>query len=223
LFVEAKRRDGVMVPNMLHIAMASNEDWVVPAGERERRYAMFDVSDRYLQDKAWFKPLYEQLEKGGYAAMLYDLLQYDLGDWHPREVFRTPALLDQQKHSLSPFDAWWVELLETGELEGADPKAPYRAVSNSWEEEVAYLDGHTRVEKKRGLYDQARTTEPRLKGRSDHALGHYLSDQGCTSERVLRKRGWAFPELSVCREGWQRRYPGWNWEDWTLTEWSAKP
>ena len=61
--------------------------------------------------------------------MLYDLLQYDLGDWHPRELLRTTALLDQQRQSLSAFDAWWVELLETGELEGADPKAPYRAVS----------------------------------------------------------------------------------------------
>ena len=56
LFVEAKRRDGVMVPNMLHIMMASNEDWVVPAGEAERRYAVFDVSDRYLQDKSMVWP-----------------------------------------------------------------------------------------------------------------------------------------------------------------------
>jgi 5S rRNA maturation endonuclease (ribonuclease M5) len=37
LEVEAKGRDAVTVPNMLHVLMAANEDWVVPAGEMERR------------------------------------------------------------------------------------------------------------------------------------------------------------------------------------------
>ena len=41
LFIEAKGRDGTSVPNMLHVLMASNEDWIVPAGEGERRYAVF--------------------------------------------------------------------------------------------------------------------------------------------------------------------------------------
>ena len=67
--------------------------------------------------------------------MLHDLLQHELGDWHPRRFLRTPALLKQQKQSLSAFDAWWVELLETGELEGAEPGAPNRAVSNAYDEE----------------------------------------------------------------------------------------
>ena len=180
LFIEAKGRDGVTVPNLLHIMMASNEDWVVPAGEYERRYAVFEVSERYRQDKKWFGPLYRQLENGGYAAMLLDLLNYDLGDWHPRELLRTPALLDQQKLSLNPFDSWWVQLLETGELEGADPNAPYCAVSNAYTEDVSY-DGHIRTVKHDGLYDQARAIEPRLKGRSDHVLGQFLKKQGCTN------------------------------------------
>jgi Family of unknown function (DUF5906) len=38
LNIESKGRDTVSVPNLLHVLMASNEDWVVPAGERERRY-----------------------------------------------------------------------------------------------------------------------------------------------------------------------------------------
>ena len=49
LFVEAKGRDPVTVPNTLHVMMASNEDWVIPAGTRERRFAVFDVSDKYMQ------------------------------------------------------------------------------------------------------------------------------------------------------------------------------
>ncbi len=124
LFIEAKGKDGVTVPNMLHIMMASNDDWVVPAGEDERRYAVFAVSDCHKQDAKWFGPLNAQMDGGGYAAMLFDLLRMDLGDWHPRRVIRTEALVEQQSRGLGPEDAWWCELLQTGVLWGANPLRP---------------------------------------------------------------------------------------------------
>ena len=96
LFIEGKGRDGVEVANMLHILIASNEDWVVPAGERERRFVKFDVPDLHMQDAAWFGPIVAQLEDGGYAAMLFDLLHHDLGDWHPRNLPKDTGLLEQQ-------------------------------------------------------------------------------------------------------------------------------
>src|ERR1700744_2087702 len=74
IFIEAKGRDGGEVPNLLHVMMASNEDWVVPAGERERRYFNLKVSDEKLQNHGWFKAINDQLENGGYEAMLHDLL-----------------------------------------------------------------------------------------------------------------------------------------------------
>ena len=45
LTIEGKGRDSVQAPNYLHIIMASNEDWVVPATWDERRYLMLDVND----------------------------------------------------------------------------------------------------------------------------------------------------------------------------------
>ncbi|MCJ2048365.1 DUF5906 domain-containing protein, partial [Methylobacterium sp. J-070] len=89
LFIEAKGRDGITVANMLHIIMASNEDWIVPAGEDERRYAVFTVSADHMQDETWFRPLYAEIANGGLAAMLYDMLAHDLGDWHPRRIPKT--------------------------------------------------------------------------------------------------------------------------------------
>ncbi len=89
LFIEAKGRDGITVPNMLHVVMASNEDWAVPAGEEERRFAVFEVSDCRKQSEAWFQALYAEMDGGGLAAMLHDLLAFDLGDWHPRRIPRT--------------------------------------------------------------------------------------------------------------------------------------
>src|SRR5262249_59373668 len=82
--------------------MASNNDWVVPAGEHERRFVVQKVSNVHRQDPAWFGPLYKKMREAGYEAMLFDLLARDLGDWHPRDIVRTTALVDQQMKSLSP-------------------------------------------------------------------------------------------------------------------------
>ena len=216
LFIEAKGKDGVTVPNMLHVMMASNEDWIVPAGEDERRYAVFNVSDCHKQDEAWFGPLNAQLDAGGYAAMLHDLLRMDLGDFHPRKVPRTEALVEQQSRGLGPEDAWWCELLETGVLVGCEPQRPERAVSNGWEED----DATGRKVRRKGLYDQARETSPRLRGLTDHALGNVLTTHGCTNDKkVMRRRGWHFPPLADARRAWEIRFPGWKWRTPDLIEW----
>jgi hypothetical protein len=142
LAIEGKGRDIVTVPNMLHVIMGSNEDWVAPAGEHERRFAINNVTDCHLQDKNWFGAIYAQLDNGGYAAMLYDLLNHDISGWHPRQIWRNSALLEQQQLSLDPLDSWWVELLEGGVLEGADPNFPGHVVSNSYEREISGTDSY---------------------------------------------------------------------------------
>lgn len=224
LFIEAKGRDGVTVANMLHIIMASNEEWIVPAGEDERRYAVFTVSADHMQDDDWFKPIYAESEAGGEAAMLYDLLRMDLGDWHPRRIPKTSGLLEQQSQSLRPEDAWWVELLQSGRLWGAADRDPGSAVSNSYEEDIENGHGGKRTVTRKGLYDQAREISPRLKLWSDHQLGGYLKGNGCSNaKKVMRRRGWEFPPLAQLRAEWGRRYPGWRWDDPELENWQGGP
>ncbi len=227
LFIEGKGRNGVTVPNMLHVMMASNEDWVVPAGEHERRFVVLEVSDCHIQEEPYFDALYAQLEDGGYAAMLHDLLRRDISGWHPRRLPRTTTLLDQQRLSLSPLDQWWVELLESGALDGADPHCPSCAVSNAYDRQITesggYSGEHIRYVKQQGLYDQARRIVPRLRQyASDHMFGHFLRDkqQGCIPRRVLRRRGWWFPDLLEARKAWETRFPGWPWRDPTIKTWT---
>src|SRR5262249_23933711 len=117
--IEHKGRDRIEVPNCLHIMLASNNEWVIPAGMHERRFVVQKVADTQIQNAKWFGPLYAELERGGYGAMLYDLLNFDLGDWHPRQIVRTAALAEQQLQSVSPLDEWWRETLRTGVLVGA--------------------------------------------------------------------------------------------------------
>lgn len=119
LVIEGKGRDAVVTPNRLHIMMASNEDWVIPASADERRFAMFDVSSARRNDHAYFEAITAQIERGGLAAMLHDLLNMDLGRWHPRfDPPKTEALRMQVQQSEDPMKSLLRELLFLGELPG---------------------------------------------------------------------------------------------------------
>jgi Family of unknown function (DUF5906)/RepB DNA-primase from phage plasmid len=226
LQIEPKGRDVMEEPNRLHVMLASNSDWIVPAGAFERRYVVQEVADSHRQDPSWFDPIYEQLRSGGYEAMLFDLLERDLGNWHPRQIVRTAALAEQQEQSLSPLDAWWLELLQIGVLTGASETAPDRAVSNRYKEEVEESTDsggtRTRTVYRDGLYDQARRISPKLKGETEAAFGRYLNNQGCERKWVRGHRGWQFPPLSVCRERWLERFPATVWLDPETKEWTCE-
>jgi hypothetical protein len=114
LTVEAKFQNAVQTPNFLHILMASNEDWVVPASLDARRFLVLEVSDAAKGNHEYFAEIWKQMEDGGYAAMLYDLLHMNLSSFNVRAVPVTAALQDQRKLSLPVPEAWWRDCLERG-------------------------------------------------------------------------------------------------------------
>ena len=116
LAIEAKYANTIMVPNYLHLLMASNEEWVVPAGNDARRFCVLDVAPHRAGDSAYFKKLYVEMESGGLEAMLYDLLNRDISGFDVANFPRTDALADQQVRTLKGFDKWWCDALSAGEL-----------------------------------------------------------------------------------------------------------
>jgi len=117
LLIEPKGVDAFEVPNMLSIAMASNEQWAVPVGESARCFVVCDVSDARAKDFAYFKALKHQIEHGGAEAFLYAMLNVDLKDWHPREGMPdTQALRDQKAETAHPSVHWLGNILAEGAL-----------------------------------------------------------------------------------------------------------
>jgi hypothetical protein len=207
LVIEQKGIDAVPWPNRLHLVMAANADWVVPASHDERRFAVFDVSNRYAQGaspegvrKSYFDALHWELQNGGLAAMLYDLLERPLGDWHPRQVYETEGLKRQKDQSMPPIEQWFDELLQEGKLPGYTGK---RASPDT-----------------QALMSHAQLRVPRLRGYlSEKAMGDFLRKQGCIPVRTNQVRGWQFPPLAKMREAWARRYSGRVWEAPELQDW----
>lgn len=110
--IEAKYQNPVTIANMTHILMASNSDWVVPASGDERRFCVMDVLDKHIQDTEYFGALNQQMDAGGLAAMLHDLLKYDITNFNVRSVPQTTALADQKRLSMDSLHRWWATVLE---------------------------------------------------------------------------------------------------------------
>lgn len=120
---EGKGRDATMGKNLIHIVMAANGDWVVPAGlDGERRFGVFEVNNSRRGDKAFFTKLNRQMYgQGGLSAMLHELLTRDIDGWAPRDtVPATQALMKQKIMSMDDVERWWYGRLVDGMLPDGD-------------------------------------------------------------------------------------------------------
>ena len=114
LTIEGKFQNAIETPNFLHLMMASNEEWVVPAALDARRFLVLEVSEAVKNNHDYFAAIWQQMEAGGYAAMLHDLLAYDLSGFNVRAVPTTAGLQQQQKLSLPTTESWWQDCLARG-------------------------------------------------------------------------------------------------------------
>jgi hypothetical protein len=206
----------VLVPNYLHVVMLAEPGWVIPAGKFERRYAALAVSEVYLQQQGYFKPLYAQIEGGGPSAMMYDLLRLPLADWHPREIpeslLKGTALQQQQALTLLPLEQWYLSILEDGRVPGA----------LIFEPTSKKISRPTTAYTKR-LREDAMQRFPRLRFElSDNALAEFLSDEAwikAKKHRDNKSNGWTFEPLADSRKVWDRHYGPHKWSD--AKEWDT--
>lgn len=150
LMIEAKGRDAGFVKNMLHIMMASNEDWVVGASLDERRFAVFDVSDRYKQDKGYFGALEAALPEE-LPCFLHYAQNLDLQGWHPRQIpSMSAALREQVLRSETAERALLRECLERGSLPRTQEgyHRPNEAIVSAFVEVLQHSPGGRYVKEK---------------------------------------------------------------------------
>ncbi len=114
--IEPKGLDSFRVPNYMRLFITSEESWVVPASLNERRFAIFGISDDSVGDRKFFTNMMDELDNGGRARLLYELMHFDMVDL--RELPQTKELRDNKAHSLTKDQAWWVRCLERGTILG---------------------------------------------------------------------------------------------------------
>jgi hypothetical protein len=196
--IERKYFDIYEARNYIHMLMLGEPGWVIPAGRFERRYAAYQVSEAHMDDPKYFSPLYREIDGDGPAAMLYELKRMPLGDWHPRQVYKTEALRDQQEQSLPPLDDWMLGLLEDGALPGTQ-------------------SGHPRDASPTTLLQDARSKVPGSHI-GKNKLSTYLKKWKCVRHGGVA-RGYYFPSLSEMRATWDKQFGRREWP--TQADWDC--
>ncbi len=116
LSIEGKGRDLYQCRNMLHLIISTNDEWSVPAGLDERRFMALNVGNDRKQNTAYFNGLWQQLNTGGMARLLYELLHHDVSKFDAFNVPQTKELLQQKLLSLDPHSEWWFQKLDSASL-----------------------------------------------------------------------------------------------------------
>lgn len=214
MMTEAKHLASQVSRNCLHILMAANSDWVVPAGAQERRFMVLDVGQGNLQDRQFFGELDRQMEqRGGREALLHLLLNHDVSNFDARHAPKTAALRAQIEHSLQPQEEWWYQILLSGQVEEGEP----------WPEWIPCTTLST------GFSEYMQQWGPRSSRSNQIQLTRLLERMGVTvrqltgaakirttdgERRVNRPRIYKFPTLEEARATWSTQFGGdWSWPD----------
>lgn len=213
LVIEGKGVDAEAAPNYTHLILASNEDWVVPAGLDERRFLGLEMGADKAQDHGYFKAIGDDLESGGYEHLLHFLMTYDLREFEVRNVPQTEMLQDQKILSMDPVVQWMFEKVWEGRMLKQDQEWPERVLKDS------LYDDYVREMKAQGRnFTLSRTGLNRFLHRAfpDNSwlCRQETVDVPWTNEHgfevLLKKRAYVcrFPPLETVRKFWDENFGG---------------
>jgi hypothetical protein len=214
--IEKKGYDVEAQPNFVHMIMASNDPHVIRATGDERRYFVLNVGEGKRQNAEFFGRLNEQMENGGYEALLYYLQSVDISNFQVRNVPQTDALQEQKLLSMNYDEEWWFRKLQDGRLLDTDDEwERFTPADKITQDFIRYME----------LWRFNRRG-------NETALGRFLSrmcphlqkvrrrgtveiDDGYGSSRKVSKRMafYDFGTLDQCREAWEKAHGRVEWDD----------
>ncbi|MGR3661242.1 MAG: primase-helicase family protein [Paracoccaceae bacterium] len=124
MLVEPKGLPAIEMPSYCRFYFDSNSYLVVPidGNGSERRYLVMQINEDHKEDKEYFKPLYEELNGAGMAALMWELQHYDPAsddmDWEMlRTAPDTPERRQMRWYSMRPAERKLIQVFEDGVLE----------------------------------------------------------------------------------------------------------
>jgi len=115
-FIERKGIEAYTSKNLTRVLILGNEDWLVPATNDERRFAVFDVGNYKRNNIEFFEGILNGMKAGGYEALFDYLMTWDLTTSNIKIAPQTIGLMNQKVSSLSVFNEFWLECLKDGKI-----------------------------------------------------------------------------------------------------------
>ncbi|UVC12669.1 hypothetical protein IHQ71_31385 (plasmid) [Rhizobium sp. TH2] len=204
VIIERKGQEAFVQKNFARLIFASNNKWVIAAGDRERRFCVFDVSVCRRGDTEYFAAMAHQMKNGGLEALMHLLQNRDLTGVNIRNFPRTSALDEQVRRNFDAFHAWWNDCLTRGYI--LPPELDPHGHFDHWENAVPIELCHDSLvisAKKRLVKNHLSETELGIELRK--VLPNVivkkitLPKAPGSNGKTIRKNAYVLPPLDECR------------------------
>lgn len=115
--IEGKGKDQIAMRNFKHLILSSNEDWPVHLDRDDRRFFVLKISNKYKQDRTYFKELHKELKNGGLQALLYELMNEDISEFDPHNVPQSLEAFEIKMQSAPSTEKYIYEVLKVGSFD----------------------------------------------------------------------------------------------------------
>lgn len=187
IHINEKHQPSRQIKSYHRFVIATNAEHVKHTDRDDRRDFVLKVSEVHKGESDYWQALETEMQAGGIAAMVHELLALDLSGFNVRAKPETQQLVEQKLHSLSPTARWWFDCLDSGELTGEGNWSDFIQTS-SIITGVVELSGN-RLYKKPAAIDVQREMAQLCPSASKHQQGTRLS----------RTRGLRLPNLDQAR------------------------
>lgn len=187
--INPKNQPQRVIPSLHRILSATNQMHVGNRDFDDRRDLTLKVSDKRKGDHNYWKELNDAIPLE-IKAFMYELSNRDLSNFVVFNKPNTNELTNQKINSLSPDEAWWLECLEEGRIDGiSGDKWPDFIKTRTLEEKIA--DARQRSGRRFGISAAAQ---------AKHLMNRWCksSSQGRSNDKQ-RSRGYFIPSLDIAR------------------------
>jgi len=187
--------------------IASNEDWVIPAGKSARRYFILDLDDKYCGNKSTeANEYFKNLGQSDINAIAYYLYNRDISTFISTELPHSEMLQEQQTMSLNSVESFILSLLtydihiidecneKYKQLEGWYPrKEIYRTYNHYCDDNKIRIDTPTK------FWLSLKKILPYIKNESNNKM--IKGDRKLYMESIDNNRTY-----------WEKYMNGWKWD-----------
>ena len=205
--IEFKGKEAFWINNYVRLLVTGNQDWQVPAGFEERRFAVLDVGDAHQQDHAYFAAIDAEMNAGrARGAALPSAVRGGLLQGQPASNPAYDGVGRAEARNGEP--RAWLVARHIAPRRSAGISAMEKVPQNEAPSEALY-DDYIEHAKKQGVSRRAIETQlgmflEKVVGPNLHRSKkkHYRTETRDCYESTVEKRGlvYVFPPLSECRQ-----------------------
>lgn len=190
--IEQKHQPSRTIDSYHRLFAASNHDHFAHVDKDDRRFLFIRLSSVHKQDQIYFDAVNDALENDDViAAMMYDLINLDLTEFNIRKRPLTEEHLSQRLQSLSGFERYWYEVLQSGMFDGY-----YEWDKPNFRSTKSLIEKYKEYDKNAGRYS------PIQQQQISSALKTICPSAVPARKKILntQERGYDLPHINVARK-----------------------